>query len=207
MMRTHVMAWWAMAWAAVALANPVSAQTGTRMADPLGPAVRCVQEGRFVVTDVARLPPNVTSRQVPAADGPLTVSLADGYRLMLQMPGHSVPFVNLKFEVSRPDVAEADRLAVRAQMLAMDERRPAGQAALQPAQRMGVETLALHQRSLDASGPLSWVTMLAPARHVIATAYILNAQPGQRAFATFAEYETLRDEALELIHRCLRTSG
>jgi hypothetical protein len=177
------------------------------MADPLGTAVRCVQEGRFVVTDVGRLSASVTSRQVATVDGPLPVSLADGYRLMLQMPGHSVPFVNLKFEASRPEMAEADRLAVRAQLLAMDERRPAGQAPLQPIQRMGVETLGLHQSSLDASGPLSWVTMMVPARHVIATAYILNAQPGQRAFATFAEYESLRDEALELVHRCLRTSG
>jgi hypothetical protein len=164
--------------------------------------VRCLAAGPFSVIEQGRLPATVTSRAVDTAAGPKPISLADGYRVILAT-AQGLPFLNLKVELSSPTAAAADREAVQAQMAAFAARRSAAQPGLQHSSASGVEVLSLHQPNLDRGGPVSFYSFLQPASGVIATLYVLNQPPAQRAFASYADYEALRDKAAQWVQGCL----
>jgi len=190
----------------LALLSNSTPSTAQRDGDPLAPILRCVQGGNFATLEQGRLPATVTSRSVDTLSGPRSVSMRDGYRLILAT-SQGKPFVNLKVELSAPASATNDREAVEAQMLAFSSRRTPDQRELQRTLTSGVEVLVLHQPDLERRGPLSFYSMFVPSRSIIATLYILNQDPAGRAFSTYGEFETLRDEAANLVQRCLAASG
>ena len=187
----------------VASTMPAAAQ---RSADPLAPIVRCIEAGKFRVLEQGRLPASVTSRAVETLEGAKTVTTVDGYRVILAT-AQGLPFVNLKVEQSATAAAAADRDAVAGQMKALSSRRAPGHGDLQRTSGRDGDVLALHQPSLEAGGPLSLYSIFVPSKAVIATAYVLNQAPGKRAFATYGEYEALRDEAMTLVQRCVAPDG
>lgn len=173
-----------------------------REGDPLAPIVRCVAAGKFKVLEQGRLPPSVTSRSVDTQSGVRTVTLSDGYRVILAT-SQGKPFVNLKLELSVPTSAAADREAIEGQMQAFSSRRSHDQKALQRTEVSGVEVLELHQPNLERGGPLSFYSLFVPAKSMVATVYVLNQEPAGRAFASYSDYEALRDEAVQLVQGCL----
>ena len=177
-----------------------------RGSDPLAPIVSCIRDGKFRVLEQGRLPATVTSRLVQTSAGPKPVSMTDGYRVILAT-SQGRPFVNLKIELSVPNSAAADRDAVLSQMQAFSSNRSADQKELQRTLAAGVEVLALHQPSLERGGPLSFYSMFVPEKFIIATLYILNQEPEGRAFATYGEYEALRDEAANHVQACIAAGG
>ena len=177
-----------------------------RDSDPLAPIVQCVRDGKFSVLEQGRLPATVTSRSVQTLSGTRSVSMLDGYRVILAT-SQGKPFVNLKVELSAPGSAAADRDAVREQMQAFSSRRSPDQKELQRTLKPGIEVLDLHQPSLARSGPISFYSMFVPKRSIIATLYVLNQAPEGRAFTTYGEYEALRDEAAHLVQSCLEAGG
>lgn len=185
--------------AGVAVALPAFAE---RSKDSLAPIVRCVSEGAFKVLQEERLPEGVTTRRVETAVGGRAVSLADGYRVTLAT-AQGLPFLNLKIELSEADSAATDREIVESQMKAFSDRRAPGQKEMQKSSKRGVEMMALHQPSLERGDMLSLYTYFVPAKSIIATLYVRNQEASKRAFATFAEYEKLRDQADTLIQGCL----
>lgn len=193
----------ALCGALLAASTPSTAQ---RDSDPLAPIVKCVRSGKFNVLEQGRLPATVTSRSVETLSGAKSVTMLDGYRVILAT-SQGKPFVNLKVELSVPASAAADREAVREQMQAFSSRRSPDQKELQRALGPGVEVLALHQPTLARSGPISFYSMFVPKRSIIATLYVLNQAPEGRAFSTYGEYETLRDEAVNLVQACLAAGG
>ncbi len=134
------------------------------------------------------------------------MSMRDGYRVILAT-AQGKPFVNLKVELSADASAIADREAVEGQMQAFSSRRTHDQKELQRTSKSGVEVLSLHQPNLERRGPLSFYSMFVPSRSIIATMYVLNQEPGGRAFSTYSEFEVLRDEAANLVQKCLAASG
>lgn len=130
------------------------------------------------------------------------VSVLEGHRVMLAT-AQGQYFVNLKIERSAHDQAEADRDAIRRQMQAVASQGPNGSS--QPLKRQqggGVETLGLDQPTLDY-GTLGFYTVFVPQADLVVTAYLLNQPPAKRDFASYADYERLRDQALNQIKACL----
>jgi hypothetical protein len=168
--------------------------------------MRCIAAGKFGVLEQGRLPASVTSRTVETAAGNKTVSLADGYRVILAT-AQGQPFLNLKVELSSPADAAADRATVESQMALFSSRRSGAQQALQRVVHGEVELLSLHQPDLERGGPISFYSLFVPSKALIASLYVLNQPPGQRAFATYADYEGLRDEAVKLVQGCAVAGG
>ena len=185
-----------------ALLAASATSSAQRESDSIAPVVRCVQQGKFIVLEMGRLPETVTSRSVATLTGTKSITTRDGYRVILAT-SQGKPFINLKVELSLSSSAAADREAVEGQMQAFSSRRSPEQQELQRTITAGVEVLALHQPSLAKPGPLSFYSMFVSAKSIIATIYVLNQQPEERAFSKYSEYETLRDEAANLVRVCL----
>lgn len=169
----------------------------------LAPIVQCLRAGPFGVLEHKRLPANVKIRSVETARGPKLVSIIDGHNLILATP-QGLPFINVRVELSLTETAAGDRAAIAEQMQFLSSKQEPGDKALQQTTQSGVEISALHRATLERKGAISFYTLVVPARNVIATAYILNQEPAdKRAFATYAEYEVLRDKAVALMQTCL----
>ena len=176
-----------------------------RSSDPLAAIVRCVAGGGFAVLTTDRLPDSVTARSVMTQGGNRRVSMKDGYRIILATD-KGEPFVNLKVEQSDPGLAADDRAAVEAQMQMFTTNTPR-HLTLERRSLNGADLLGMDLPGLDVQGPISFYSAFVPARSLIATLYVLNQAPERRAFASYAEYTTLRDQALSLVTGCLRTEG
>jgi hypothetical protein len=111
---------------------------------------------------------------VTTAAGPQRVSVADGYRLVLES-GPGMPFVTLKVERSAPGAFAADRAAVRAQMPTFSDRLGPSDKRLQIITREGVEIVALNEPTTKAAAPspstrcswrrrISWPPHASPTR-------------------------------------------
>jgi hypothetical protein len=177
-----------------------SAAAAAQPATDLQAIAACVSAGPIKGVETVRRGGTATSRTLTLAGQPdRRVSVLDGYRVMLATaPGQY--FVNLKIERSAPDQAEADRAAIREMVQALAAQAPAGSPPLKREQGGGVETLGLDQPSLERSGTLGFYTFFAPRGDLVVTAYLLNPP---RAFATYADYERLRDQAIAQIKSCL----
>lgn len=95
---------------------------GERSGDTLAALTVCFAGTEFRATSTERLPAGVTARTVETASGPLSVSLADGYRQVIHRHGTAPlvnPLVNLKLERSAAGQFGADRAAILQQMTYM----------------------------------------------------------------------------------------
>ena len=162
----------------------------------------CVSAGpiKGVETQKRGGPAGTRSIQIPG-EPDRQVSVLEGYRVMLATVQGQY-FVNLKIERSAHDQAEADRDAIRRQMQAMAANEAAGSQPLKRQQAGGIETVGLDKRSLDY-GTLGFHTLFVPKADLVVTAYLLNQPADKRDFATYADYERLRDQALDQIKACL----
>ncbi|MCC7697497.1 hypothetical protein [Janthinobacterium sp. EB271-G4-7A] len=179
-------------------------QAQDRTADPLGPLAQCINRSQFQFRQQDRLPAHVTTRSVKLATGEGQVSVADGYRLML-FHKSSLPFVNLKIERSAEGRFAADRDTIVAQMQHMSATsKPPQLVPLETDTRQGVEVLGLNNPNITrSSGVISLYTLLHDASGTVATAYLLNQPADKRAFATDAQYQTLRDQFIAALVACM----
>lgn len=186
----------------------LGASAQERTADPLGPMTQCVNRDGFHVAKRDRLPAGATSRTIKTAAGPVQVSTADGYRLMVYRKSSS-PLVNLKLERSAEGRFAADRAAIMTQLKELAaSSKPPHPVNLETSMVNGVEVLALNNPAIDrAAGIISMYTLMNPASGTVATAYLLNQRPEVREFSTDAEYAALRDRFIALLSECLGTSA
>lgn len=190
----------------IAIAGLALAASGAAANPPSGDLqaiAGCVAAGPIQGVETQRRTGSAATRAISIPGrGEQQVSVVDGYRVMLATaPGQY--FVNLKIERSAPDQAEADRDAIRQLVQALAAQAPVGTPPLKRELGGGVETLGLDQPSLDRSGTLGFYTLFVPRADLVVTAYLLNQPPAQRAFASYADYERLRDQALGQIRGCL----
>ena len=183
------------------LYGPLCALAQPTPADPLGPLMRCPFGKDLQAHSVNRRPTGTLTRAVQTSSGPMQVSVADGYRMLLAYPD-TAPFVNLKLERSQPGKLAADRTAILAQMTSFAALPGAAVAPFRVIARDGVEIMALNSFALTG-GVIGIYTLISEQHNVIATAYLLNQKPAQRRFTTFAQYETLRDDFIHLLARCM----
>jgi hypothetical protein len=191
-------------FAAMVLCGPACASAREGSADPLGPLMRCSFGKDLQAQSVARWPSGVPARAVQTSTGPMQVSVADGYRMLLAYPD-SAPFVNLKLERSRPGRLGADRTAILAQMTSFAATPGAPVAPFKVVERNGVEIMALNSPALigGGGGVLSIYTLISEKNNVIATAYLLNQKPAERKFKDFKQYQALRDDFIYSLAVCM----
>jgi hypothetical protein len=187
---------------AVLLASLIHVLPATAAAGALVAYTRCPLDGKLAAVSVdhrtAGSPPR---RTIVMETGQRTVSVEDGYRVMLAFPDTD-PFVNLKIERSVPGQYAADKQIILDQMQAMARRVPANADGLERSLDKGIDVAALNNRTL-AGGVTSMYTLFDDEQEVIATAYLLNQKPERRAFQTFDEYKVLRDRFIGDFTSCM----
>ena len=189
-------------FAAVVLCGPGAASA--RAADPLRPLTRCTFGKDLQAQSVRRWTDPTPWRAVQTSTGPMQVSVADGYRMLLAFPD-TAPFVNLKIERSLPGRLAADRTAILAQMTSFAATPGATVAPFRAVERNGVEILALNNTTLNG-GVISIYTLISEKTNVIATAYLLNQKPSERKFKTYEQYRALRDDFIFALAVCMAES-
>lgn len=143
-------------------------------------------------------------RMIKLSSGPVHVSTADGYRLMIYRKSSS-PLVNLKIERSAEGRFAEDRRSIIDQMKEIAAgTKPPDQIDLETSTQKGIELLAINNRDIDnVSGVISMYTLLDAANGNVATVYLLNQRPEVREYASNAEYAELRDRFIGLLSDCM----
>jgi hypothetical protein len=174
-----------------------------RTTDPLQGITLCIGSSEFRAATKERLPASITSRNVDAAQGPMPVSLADGYRMMLYRKS-SEPLVNLKIERSIDGKFDADRAAI---MLQMDRISAAStgprKVAVERSTQDGIEVAGLNNSAIGTPGVISLYQLFDAPTGTIATAYLLNQAPAVREYKTQAEYDVLRERFVGVLSKCM----
>jgi hypothetical protein len=192
-----------MSTAYIGLALLLAASTGQaqdRSSDPLQGLTHCFGGTEFRAVSTDRLPASVTSRTVESAKGPLPVSLADGYRMMIHRQSKD-PLVNLKIERSVPGQFGADRAAILLQIdrLAATSNSPQAERTEQD----GIEVIGLNNPAIGTPNVISVYQLFDAATGTIATAYILNQATAVREYGSQAAYDALRDRFIGTLRRCM----
>ncbi|MFC0168647.1 hypothetical protein ACFFKC_11205 [Pseudoduganella danionis] len=190
------------------LASTAACAAQERSDDPLAPLTECVNRDGFQFRQRDRLPVSATGRMVSTRQGELSVSTADGYRLMMFRRSNA-PLVNLKLERSFRGRFADDRAAITTQVqdIAAASKAP-HQIVLDRSTQQGIEILGLNFAEFgQASGVISHYTLFDERSGTIATAYLLNQRPEVREFANEAEYLALREQFITLLAGCLATAG
>jgi hypothetical protein len=147
--------------------------------------------------------------------GPRSVSLADGYRVMLAYPSTEF-FANVKVELSQDSRYPADKRTVveSVRYLANQSSKEARTSVPidRPAYR-GVDVYGVNFPTIDfyiannpptlGGGPIGTYVLFDDFRKMIVTVYFLNQRSGRRQFKTIEEYRTLRDRFLEDYTTCM----
>jgi hypothetical protein len=189
-------------FAAMVLSGAAAAQAQDARSDPLRALLACPYANGLKAPSVERWPGNMASRTVQTSTGPMQVSVADGYRMMLAFPD-TAPFVNLKLERSKPGKLAADRTAILAQMTSFAATPGAKVAPFKVIERHGVEIMALNNPTLQGGGVISIYTLISEKNNVIATAYLLDQKPARRKFQTYEQYQAMRDEFIYALALCM----
>jgi hypothetical protein len=173
-----------------------------RSSDPLQGIVRCIGDGDFHAESRDRLPATVTARTVETGRGPMLVTTADGYRMMMHRAGKE-PLVNLKIERSAAGKFDVDRKAIALQMEALAAE---SKAAPQRSTQKGIEVVALENPASGTSGVRGMVTLFDARSGTIATAYMLSQAPAAREYVNDAAYKTLQDRFVGALSACMAHS-
>jgi hypothetical protein len=168
---------------------------------PLEAYAACSFGDELRTVSVVRAATRPNERPVETAAGERLVSVADGYRVMLALPGGAL-FANLKIERSVPGRYAQDKQAVLDQMHYLAGRAPAD--ALRSGRRAerGIDIATIERRQVGA-GMSGMVTFFDDAREVVATAYLMNGNGKKQPYTTTADFEAARSRFMDGVVRCL----
>lgn len=187
--------------------------------DPLKLLTRCEFPDGLRVVSADRLPAEARLREVVTTEGRKSVSLADGYRVMLAYPGSGY-FANMKierFEASRyPDDKSA--IIQNLQYLSDQSLMEAGvRVPLEHYEYHGFDLYAVNFPTIDfyitnnlpalGGGPISTYVLFEDSTRSVFTVYFVNQRPERRNFQSIEEYRTLRDRFLEEYTSCVIRSA
>jgi hypothetical protein len=185
------------------LAGATAAQAQDRSGDPLQGLTQCFKGGEFHAEGTYRMSPSVVSRKVDTTTGPMYVSIADGYRLMIYRKSTS-PFVNLKIERSVAGQFSADRDAILKQMATLaGGGRSTDLPPVETSTMNGIEIVAINNPPMTTPGVISMYQLFDAASGTIATAHLLNQEGPAREFNSEAAYGALRDKFIGVLSACL----
>ena len=174
----------------------------SEMPSVLVPYTLCTFSDGLAAESVDRLNDAPMFRSVTTASGSESVSVADGYRVMLAYPNTDY-FVNLKIELSIAGRFAEDKQHIVEQMREIVAHSSGRIMKLEQASSKGISVYGLNNRGIDNGGVASFYTLFDDAKGIVVTAYILNGDPQHRAFANMAQYLKLRDRFVSTYMSCM----
>ena len=165
----------------------------------------CQFEDGLHIVSMVRIPEGALTRMVTTGEGRKTVSIVDGYRMLLGYPGKD-PFVNLRIEESASDRYTSDKKTVVDQMgyiagAATNAVVPVGHDTYGGLDHYRLDDLTINHQ------PIAMHTLFDDKRRVVITVYFLNAPPEKRSYASMDEFRALRDRFFSRYFACVRANG
>ena len=191
--------------AALLYAGPTCAQWAELPQSPsvLAKYTNCPMRGGLAAVYIDRAPRLPMVRPVETACGHKSVSVADGYRVILAFPDKD-PFVNLKIEISTSGRYELDKQTILEQMQFLADDSSGG-VPLERARRGEVDIASFTNPDFT-HGVISFYTLFNDKKNIVASAYILNQKPERRAFQDMQQYRALRDRFIDDLVSCISST-
>lgn len=182
--------------------SAVRSQTPQRD-DSLKGHTSCELDSGLKIVQVDRLPKGNTSRTVQTSNGDRTISLADGYRVMVAYNNKRDWFVNIKAEKSFPEEYERDKEGV-IENLKFAASTTADLEHPEPVKVSfnGFEGYGTSKRALTGNVVGMYVLFSDPDR-TITTFYFINQNAKRERFKSIEEWRTIRDEFLNTYTTCI----
>ena len=185
---------------------PRSFGQSSKRDDSLKPFTTCELDSGLRIVQVDRLPKNVQSRTVTTSKGDQTISLADGYRVMVAYNDDRDWFANIKAEKSVTTQYERDKEGV-IQNLKWAASTSQELESQEPV-KVSVgeyEGYGTSKRTL-VGDMLGIYVLFSDVNHTITTFYFINQNPKRKRFQTIEEWRVLRDEFLKTYTTCLKNN-
>jgi hypothetical protein len=185
----------------------VAGQTGTTPSAPvpkaLQPYTSCTFPDMLEIVGVNPLAPGITARTVETADGPESIDMVAGERVMFAYPMTDF-FANAKAELlPAGEYLKLKKILIdNVNYLDAQPNGPVKAQAL-PAGLHGFEVYGNDRTKLEG-GVLGMYLLFDDPADVATTVYFLNQQSWERKFQTMEEYERLRDSFLRTYTGCVR---
>ena len=193
--------------------------SGQLQSDPLRPLTQCKFTDGLRVVAADRLPAKVRLRDVVTAEGIKSVSLVDGYRVMLAYPGNEY-FVNMKVERSDASRYSDDKGTIIRSLQYLSDQSSIEAKTRVPLEHKnyrGFDLYAVNFPTIDfyitnnppalGGGPISTYVLFKDSTSTVFTVYFLNQRPERRNFKSLGEYRTLRDRFLDAYTSCVIRSA
>lgn len=188
-----------------ALASIVRAQTPQRD-DSLKGHTICELNSGLKIVQIDRLAKGNTARTVQTSNGDRTISLADGYRVMVAYNNKRDWFVNIKAEKSFPAEYEQDKVGVIENLkYAASTTTDLEQPEPVKVSFNGYEGYGISKRSLTGNVVGMYVLFSDPD-HTITTFYFINQNAKRERFKDIEEWRTIRDEFLNTYTTCINNA-
>ena len=174
--------------------------------DSLKPFTSCDLHDGLRIVQVDRLPKKVKSRTVKTSSGDRTISLADGYRVMVAYNDDRDWFANIKAEKSVAADYERDKQSAVDNLKwavsvgkEMDSQEPV---------RVSIgefEGYGSSRRTLIGN-MLGIYVLFSDVDRTIITFYFINQNSNRKRFQTIEEWRLIRDEFLKTYTTCARNN-
>jgi len=172
--------------------------------DSLKPYTTCELDSGLRIVQVDRLPKGVKSRTVTTSKGERTISMADGYRVMVAYNDDKDWFANIKAE--KPFTADYERdkeSAIENLKWAASTTKELESEEPVKVSFNGLEGYGTSKQALKTGNMLGIYVLFSDADRTITTFYFTNQNEKRRRFQTIEEWRAVRDEFLKTYTRCI----
>ncbi len=187
--------------AQTALPNPQSKPPDASA--PLHDYESCVFDDGLQIVKIDSLPPGMQERTIHTMQGPKTIQMLAGRRIMFAYGLGSDSFANVKPELLPAKSWQQDKEnlldEIQAMLRADFTTRPSTSL---PRKMHGIEVHGLDRTDLK-SGTLGFFVLFDNADHIATSVYLLNQEPLTRHFQTIEQYRDLRARFLDRYTGCI----
>jgi hypothetical protein len=163
----------------------------------------CSFDDGLQIVKIDSLPPGVQQRTVNTPEGPKTIQMLAGRRILFAYGVGGDSFANVKPEVLPDDTWAAEKQSLLDEIAAMvaSEHDTMPSTSL-PRTMHGLEVHGLDRTALKG-GTLGFYLLFDNAHHIATSIYLLNQEPLTRRFQTIEQYGSLRTRFLATYTGCI----
>jgi hypothetical protein len=162
----------------------------------------CSFDDGLQIVKIDSLPPGVQQRTVNTTEGPRTIQMLAGRRILFAYGVGGDSFANVKPEVLPEDTWASEKQSLLDEIAAMltadHNTMPTGL----PHTMHGLEVHGLDRTQLNG-GTLGVYLLFDNAHHIATSIYFLNQEPLTRRFQTVEQYRSLRTRFLTTYTGCI----
>jgi hypothetical protein len=164
----------------------------------------CTFDDGLQIVKLDSLPAGVQQRTVDTAQGPKTIHMMAGRRIMFASGVGGDFFANVKPEVLPDDTWTNDKQSLLDELAAMLAADHGTMPNTDMPQTMhGLEVHGLDRTELKG-GTLGFYLLFDNAHHIATSVYLLNQEPLTRRFQTIEQYRSLRTRFLAAYTSCIQ---